>query len=240
MTIDMNTEQRNSNLAVTSLVLGILSLICLGILTGIPAIITGHFAHNRARRMPAQYGGAGMAIAGFIMGYLSILVTIVVAILLALALPAFHQARTRAMGGMGGMQNTGESIRCVNNLKNVGLAFRIWATDHEDKYPFNADAAQGGTRELCERDPDGFDLNAARHLQVLANELSTPTILICPSDRIKRPTGSFLTLQPENVSYQFRSGPDVKETNPTEVLALCPIHGHELLCDGSVMQGQRR
>jgi hypothetical protein len=128
----------------------------------------------------------------------------------------------------------------VNNLKNLGLAFRVWATDHKDQFPFNTGAAEGGTLELCDRDPEGFDLNAARHLQVMANELSTPAILICPSDRFKQPAGSFLSLQPENVSYQVRSGPEVNETNPAQVLALCPIHGHELRCDGSVMQGQRQ
>jgi len=28
-------------------------------------------------------------------------------------------------------------IKCVSNLKQVGLAFRIWANEHDDKYPFN-------------------------------------------------------------------------------------------------------
>ena len=36
-------------LAVTSLVLGIVSLVCLGPLTGIPAIICGHIARKRSR-----------------------------------------------------------------------------------------------------------------------------------------------------------------------------------------------
>jgi hypothetical protein len=29
-----------------------------------------------------------------------------------------------------------ERIKCVNNLKNIGLASRIFATDHQDRFPF--------------------------------------------------------------------------------------------------------
>ena len=46
-----------SALAITSFVLGLLSLTCLGLLTGIPAVICGHLAARRARRSPGQYGG---------------------------------------------------------------------------------------------------------------------------------------------------------------------------------------
>ena len=53
---------QQKGLAITSLVLGVLSLVCLGPLTGLPAIICGHIAHNRARRAPGQYGGSGLAI----------------------------------------------------------------------------------------------------------------------------------------------------------------------------------
>src|SRR5712691_585197 len=44
-------------LAITSLVLGILSMVCFGFLTGIPAVICGHVARGRVRRSPGQYGG---------------------------------------------------------------------------------------------------------------------------------------------------------------------------------------
>ena len=41
-----------------------LSFLGCSILTGIPAIITGHIAHNRFRKAPQDYGGGGFAIAG--------------------------------------------------------------------------------------------------------------------------------------------------------------------------------
>src|SRR5437868_2247887 len=69
-------------LAITSFVLGLVSLLCLlGILAGIPAIITGHVALRRTRRAPADYGGSGFALAGLILGYLSLVLSVIVAIM---------------------------------------------------------------------------------------------------------------------------------------------------------------
>lgn len=34
-------------------------------------------------------------------------------------------------------------IKCVNNLKNVGLAFRIFATDNNDRFPMQLGIAGG-------------------------------------------------------------------------------------------------
>jgi hypothetical protein len=71
-------------MAIFSLILGILSLVPIyGIFVGIPAIILGHIAHSRARKLPAQYAGRGMAIAGFILGYISILLVLAFFLLLA-------------------------------------------------------------------------------------------------------------------------------------------------------------
>ena len=209
-------------LAVTSLVLGILAFpTCF--LTGIPAIICGHIAQSRARREPAQYGGVGMATAGLVLGYLSVVI-VPIAILSAMLLPALSQAKGRA-----------QEISCRNNMKQIGLAFRTWAIDNEDQLPFNVSTNKGGTLELCAVGSDGFDRSAAFHFRVMSNELSTPKILVCPADTTKQPALDFLNLQPANVSYQVRSGTNINETNPQEILAVCPIHGNELRCDGSVM-----
>jgi hypothetical protein len=152
-----------------------------------------------------------------------------VAISAGMLLPALANAKTKA-----------QSINCVNNLKQVGLAFRIWSTDNEDHFPFHVRSSKGGSLESCDQGPDGFDRNAYRHFQVLSNELATPKILVCVADSSRQPAPNFAALQAGNVSYQLRSGPDVDETHPGAVLARCPIHGHEVLCDGSVRQGSRR
>ena len=68
------------------MVLGIVSLVVvgLGLLTGVPAAICGHAALRAIKAEPAEYGGGGMAIAGLITGYLGLLVSGVMFILILL------------------------------------------------------------------------------------------------------------------------------------------------------------
>lgn len=70
------TGGQDQTLAIVSLVCGILGLVCCGLITGIPAIITGYMAKNNADSNPNQYGGRGLAVAGMIMGGISILFSI--------------------------------------------------------------------------------------------------------------------------------------------------------------------
>jgi hypothetical protein len=219
---------QQKRVAITSFVLGLLSLLLcvIGALPGIPAIICGHLARARARRLPGQYGGAGFALAGLIMGYVGVLVSVLITP--AFFLPALARAKYKA-----------QSINCSNNMKQIGLAFRSWAIDNDGNFPFNLSTNKGGTLEWCMPGSDGFDQNAALHFQVLSNELSAPKLLVCPTDSTKRPALNFLSLLPENVSYQLRSGANIVETNPEEVLAVCPIHNRVLMCDGWVLQSRK-
>ncbi|HPY30091.1 MAG TPA: DUF4190 domain-containing protein [Verrucomicrobiota bacterium] len=218
-----------AGLAITSLVLGILSLVILfvGFLAGIPAIICGHMARSRARRAPAQYGGAGLALAGLIMGYVSLAFSLVL-------LPGWLP-RALVAG-----KEKAQSITCVNNMKLIGLSFRIWAGDNNDRFPFNVSTSRGGTRELCQPGSDGFDHNAAYHFRALSNELITTRILVCPADKDKQPAQGFEALEAANLSYKLRTGKDLTEANAKEILVVCPIHNHILYCDGSVVEGQER
>ena len=217
---------QQNGLAITSFVLGLLSPVCFGLLAGIPAIICGHLARARARRSPAQYGGAGFALAGLILGYAGLVISLL--ILPAMLLPALSRAKGKA-----------QSINCRNNMMQIGLSFRTWAVDNHGNFPFNLSTNKGGTLELCMPGTDRFDLNSAAHFQVLSNELSTPRILVCPADTKKQPALNFLSLKPANVSYKVRSGANVTDTNPNQILAVCPIHNNVLRCDGSVMTERR-
>jgi hypothetical protein len=128
-----------------------------------------------------------------------------------------------------------QRITCVNNLKQIGLATRTWAIDHDGPFPFKVSTNAGGTMEFCATGGDGFDSNAALHFQVMSNELSTPLILVCPQDRSRKPAARFSSLQASNVTYRLRSGTNINESVPAEMLASCPVHGNILLCDGSVV-----
>jgi hypothetical protein len=76
MTIDPRTglprgeKPPASTAAVVALVCGI--LLCLGPFTGIPAIIAGVIARRAASRAPQAIGGAGMALAGILLGVLNL------------------------------------------------------------------------------------------------------------------------------------------------------------------------
>ena len=216
-----------TGLATASLVLGILSfLTCF--LTGIPAIVCGHIAYARARRSPGEYCGSGMALAGLIMGYVCLVLVLFIGLPAAMLMPALSRAKDRA-----------QRINCVNNLKQIGIAFRVWALDHGDQYPFNVSTNLGGTLEACAPGADSFDQNAAVHFMALSNELGVTHILICPNDSAKFAAADFNQLQAVNVSYQLRTGSNVTDSTSQRILAICPIHHNVLLCDGSVQQFTR-
>jgi hypothetical protein len=224
----MSASNQKSGMAITSLVLGVLSLLCFGFLAGIPAIILGHIAHNRSRKLPEEYGGGGLATAGFIMGYLSIVWTMLV---VAMLFPALAKAKERA-----------QEIRCAANMRVTYASLRAWQVNHGGQWPFNVSTNRGGTMELCLRDDDGVDRNAALHLRALSGELASPNFLVCPADTTKQSATSIQELQPDNLSYQLRTGADVNAGHPEEILLRCPIHGNILRCNGSIELGrsQRR
>src|ERR1043166_9248944 len=67
-------------------------------------------------------------------------------------------------------------LTCVSNLRQTGMAFRVWEGDNNDKYPMQVPGTNGGTMEFI------TGPNAFRHFQVMSNELNTPVVLFCPSD----------------------------------------------------------
>lgn len=83
---------RNSGLAITSLVLGVLGFLTLA-LTSLPAIICGHVARSRIRRSEGAITGSGIALTGLIGGYASIVVTaIAVGLLIKMLAPPSDQS----------------------------------------------------------------------------------------------------------------------------------------------------
>jgi hypothetical protein len=140
-------------------------------------------------------------------------------------------------------QSSHLSVRDVTNskynLKMIGLSFRLWAGDHNGQFPFNVSQAEGGTRELCDRDSDGFDKNPAPVFMAMSNELFTTKILVSPNDRTKTAATGFASLTTKNISYKLRTGANVSLNHPLEVLAVDPINDLVLRSDGSVQKSSR-
>jgi type II secretory pathway pseudopilin PulG len=80
--------------AIGSLVCGILGITCFSIVAGIPAIVLGHSSRSSIKRSMGRLQGAGMALAGLIMGYLSIALLIPIILMVAtIAIPNMLRSR---------------------------------------------------------------------------------------------------------------------------------------------------
>jgi hypothetical protein len=125
-------------------------------------------------------------------------------------------------------------VACDQNLRRIGMELRLWASVEQDRFPWQVSTNAGGTLEFCATDSNGVDRNVALHLRVLAEELQTPRLLVCPQDKSRVPAKGFAALQSENITYQLRTGTNVSPASPRAIMLVCPIDGNTLYCDGTL------
>ncbi len=127
-----------------------------------------------------------------------LLVVVVIVVIIFLLAAFFHSGGSRAPA-------KAVRINCVNNLKQVGLAFRLWGGDHNDLYPMQFLTNSTGAPLFADA------TNGFRYFQVMSNELSTPKILICPADK-KRAAATNFTGDFTGARISYFVGLDANET----------------------------
>lgn len=106
--------------ATASLICGILSILCFGILAGIPAIILGHISRGNIQRSMGRLSGAGMAMAGLIMGYASIAFSVL--IFAAILIPNLTRARASA-----------NESAAASSVRTINTSQVTYTTQYPDK-----------------------------------------------------------------------------------------------------------
>jgi type II secretory pathway pseudopilin PulG len=113
-----------------------------------------------------------------------IVIVVVVCILALILLPSLVPPPPRA-----------SRVNCVSNLKQIGLALRMWSGDHEERFPWQVPVQTNGTMEFAES-PEVF-----RHFAILSNELSSPKVLACASDGRKSKVSNWSEFGNTHLSY---------------------------------------
>jgi prepilin-type N-terminal cleavage/methylation domain-containing protein/prepilin-type processing-associated H-X9-DG protein len=116
----------------------------------------------------------------------------IIAVLAALLLPVLGQGQLAA-----------KRIQCVNNLKETGIAFHVFAHDHQDHFPMQLPMRDGGSQEFVQ---NAYRLGGEfyfsyRHFLALSNDLVTPKPLNCPTEFTRQPADKFASFNNENLSY---------------------------------------
>src|SRR5688500_19063228 len=146
-----------------------------------------------------------------------LVVIAIIAILASLLLPALARAKARA-----------QRIGCTSNLKQVGLANRLFSNDHGDKFTFETSTTDGGTKGtgLPGATVDGG--TSVGIYRSMSNELVTPKVLVCNSDGGKVKASDFLNTASPSSSFgnqatpadglSYFAGIDAEETKPQTIL----------------------
>lgn len=108
-------------------------------------------------------------------------------------------------------QPRSKRINCVSNLKQVGLGFRMWSNDHEDKFPWQVPLATNGTFEFAE------STQVFRHFLAVSNELTSPKVLACTSDEKVSRESDWAKLNNSHLSYFV--GLDSNEAFPQTIIS---------------------
>jgi hypothetical protein len=110
-----------------------------------------------------------------------------------------------------------QRIACINNLKQIGTAYQLWANDHKGHFPASESVANGGWREFLNSADQGF--LSWTNYAIMANYGlgNDGKILVCPADN-RKPADTFSKLV-SNINLSYFVGVSANPDQPQWFLA---------------------
>jgi type IV pilus assembly protein PilA len=119
-----------SGKAVASLICGIFGFI---LPASIAAVILGHLSLSEIRKSAGRIGGAGIATAGLVLGYIGIAIIPFVLIVAAIAIPNLLRARIAA-----------NEASAVGTLRTIDIGATTYAAEYKNGFPPRFEVLGGG------------------------------------------------------------------------------------------------
>lgn len=168
----------------------------------------GEAPGSKSRREPSPEGARQSLRSTRAFSQLEVLLIVAaLSVLTLLLVPALLKAKAKQ-----------ERIRCSSHLKQVGLAHKVFATDHTnlvtglEEFPARTSTNSGGSLEYVGTG------NVGRHYQAMSNELGSAVVLVCPADKSRFVRRDFvIPMTNGNVSYSV--GVDGSERTPNVIVA---------------------
>jgi competence protein ComGC len=162
------------------------------------------YAYNKSMKCMLWKVGPGRHAAAFTRTELVVVIVIVAFLLLWMIIPALARSKQES-----------QSISCINNMKQVGTAYRVWENDNGDRLPASIAMTNGGWNEVLAR------TNAGAYCwvfySIMSNDLGQmPSMLTCPADE-RRPATNFEVLK-DNSHLSYFVGASANDTYPQSIL----------------------